>query len=75
MSRDLRKFTKDTNVRLIFGAFIALFVIGTGLIWLIYGPGAAVMGFICLLGGLVPIALIFLLLYLSDWILKRAGRD
>jgi len=75
MSRDLRKYAKDTNVRLLFGAFVALFIIGIGLIWWIYGAGAAMMGFICLLGALVPIILIILLLFLSDWILKRAGRD
>lgn len=75
MSRDLRKYVKDTNVRLLIGAFVSLFVIGIGLIWWIYGPGAAAMGFLCLLGALVPIGLIFLILFLSDWILKRAGRD
>jgi hypothetical protein len=75
MSRDLRKYVKDTNVRLLIGAFISLFVIGVGLIWWIYGPGAAVMGFLCLLGAFVPIGLIFLFLFLSDWIVKRAGRD
>jgi hypothetical protein len=66
---------KDTNVRLLIGAVVALFIIGVGLIWLIYGPGAAVMGFLCLLGALVPIGLIFLVLFASDWIMKRAGRD
>lgn len=75
MSRDLRKYMKDTNVRLIVGALIALFVIGDGLIWLIYGFGAAVMGLLCMLGALVPIGLILLLLVLSDWIVKRANRD
>jgi hypothetical protein len=57
------------------GAFISLFIIGIGLIWWIYGPGAALMGFLCLLGAFVPIGLIFLVLAISDWILKRAGRD
>ncbi|MBI5963016.1 MAG: hypothetical protein HY863_06040 [Chloroflexi bacterium] len=75
MSRDLRKYAKDTNVQLLFGAFVALFIIGIGLIWWIYGAGAALMGFLCLLGALVPIGLIFLILFISDWILKRAGRD
>lgn len=75
MSRDLRKYAKDTNVRLLIGAFFALFMIGIGLIWWIYGFGAAVMGFVCLLGAFVPIGLIFLVLSASDWILKRAGRD
>ncbi len=75
MSRDLRKYMKDTNVRLIIGALIALFVVGDGLIWLIYGFGAAVMGLLCMLGAFIPIGLILLLLNLSDWIVKRANRD
>jgi len=75
MSRDLRSYMKDTNVRLIVGALLLLFVVGDGLIWWIYGLGAAVMGLVCMLGAFVPIGLIFLLLNLSDWILKRAGRD
>jgi len=75
VTRDLRKYTQDTNVRLISGGLILLFVVGLGLIWWVYGFGAAVFGFMCMLGALVPIGLILLLLNLSDWILKRAGRD
>ena len=30
---------------------------------------------LCMLGAFVPIGLIFLLLNLSDWIVKRANRD
>ena len=75
MSRDLRSYMKDTNVRLIFGALAMLFIVGDGLIWVIYGFGAAMMGLLCMLGAFVPIGLIFLLLNLSDWIVKRANRD
>ncbi len=75
MSRDLRSYMKDTNVRLIVGALALLFIVGDGLIWLIYGFGAAVMGLLCMLGAFVPIGLILLFLNLSDWIVKRAGRD
>ena len=75
MSRDLRKYAKDTNVQLLFGAFVSLFIIGIGLIWAIYGGGAAVTAFLCLLGATVPIGLIFLSLFGLDWIVKRANRD
>ncbi len=75
MSRDVRSYMKDTNVRLVVGALALLFIVGDGLIWLIYGFGAAMMGILCMLGAFVPIGLIFLLLNLSDWIVKRAGRD
>jgi hypothetical protein len=75
MSRDLRKYAKDTNVRLVIGALVFLFIVGPVLIGLIYGLGAGVTALLCLLAGLVPIGLIFLALGLSDWILKRANRD
>jgi hypothetical protein len=75
MTRDLRKYMKDTNVRLVVGALLLLFIVGDGLIWLIYGFGAAVMGLLCMLGAFVPIGLILLLLNLTDWIVKRANRD
>lgn len=75
MSRDLRDYIKSTNTRLIIGALVLLFLIGDGLIWLIYGFYAAVMGLLCMLGAFVPIGLILFFLKLSDWILKRAGRD
>ena len=73
MSRDLREYARKTNVRLGVGAFFLLFVIGIGLIYLIYGPGAATLGFICLLGALIPVVLILLFLFITDWIVKRAG--
>ena len=75
MSRDLRDYARNTNIRLAVGAFFLLFVIGIGLIYLIYGPGAATLGFICLLGVMLPVVLILLFLFITDWIVKRAGRD
>ena len=73
MKRDLRSYARQTNVQLAVGAFVLLFIFGLGLIWLIYGLGAAITGLLCLLGALVPIALIFLALYGMDWIVKRAN--
>ncbi len=71
MKRDLRDYARQTNVRLAVGAFVVLFGVGLGLIYLIYGPGAAGVGLLCLLGGLVPIALILTFLYAIDWIVRR----
>ena len=75
MTRDLRKYAKQTNVRIGVGAFLILFIVGIGLIYFIYGPGAAVMGVLCLFAGLTPILLIVLSLAILDWIQKRANRD
>lgn len=72
MSRDLRKFSRETNLRLAFGAFVLLFVVGVGLIWAIYGQGAAGMGLVCLLAALVPIILILGVFLAIDWILRSA---
>ena len=74
MSKDLRKYTRDTNVRLALGAFILLFIVGVGLIWAIYGEGAAGMGFMCLLAALFPIILILAVFVGIEWILKSGGR-
>ena len=75
MTRDLRKYARQTNVRIGVGAVFLLLVVGTGLIYFIYGPGAAATGLLCLLAGLLPIGLIFLSLALLDWIQKRANRS
>ncbi len=72
MKRDLRAYARQTNVRLAIGAFGLLFILGLGLIWLIYGPGAAGIGLLCLLGALIPIGLIFIFLYGIDWFVGHA---
>lgn len=75
MSRDLRKYARDTNVRLGVGAVLLLFIVGLGLIWAIYGFGAAISGMLCILAGLIPIGLIFIVFFGLDWIVKRANTD
>ena len=70
--RDLREYAKQTNVRLALGAFLLLFVVGVGLIWVIYGEGAAGMALTCLLAALVPVILILFIFVAIEWILKRA---
>ena len=75
MSRDLRKYARDTSVQLGVGAFLLFFLIGIGLIYFIYGSGAAMFGFLCLLATLFPIVLILIFLAITEWITKRANRD
>ena len=72
LKRDLRGFARQTNIRLLFGAVILLFGLGLGLIYFIYGAGAAAVGLLCLLGALVPVGLILGSLYGMDWIVRRA---
>ena len=72
MSRDLRRYTRQTNPRLLAGFILILLLVGDGLIYFIYGPAAAISGFVCTLAGLAPLALIFLSLYILELIVKRA---
>jgi hypothetical protein len=74
MSRDLRKYARQTNVRLLIGFLILLFLIGIGLIYALYGRGAALMGLLCVGAGLIPLFLIAGILWGMEWFLKRANR-
>jgi hypothetical protein len=75
MSHDLRRYGSQTTFRLVVGSVVLLFTIGLGAIWLIYGAYAALMGFLCLIGALVPIGLITFFIFGLDWVVKRANRD
>lgn len=75
MRRDLRKFSRETHIRLALGAFLLLFVVGVGLIWLIYGEGAASMGILCLLAALLPVILILAVFLVIEWVIRRARSE
>jgi len=75
MTRDLRKYARQTIFRLIAGALVLIFIIGDGMIYFFYGSSAAITGLLCLLGGMVPVVLVVLILLLIDWIAKRANPD
>ena len=70
--KDLREYAKQTNIRLAFGAFVLLFVVGVALIWVFYGERAAGMGLVCLLAALFPVILILGIFLGIEWILKHA---
>lgn len=69
--RDLRQYARQTNARLLAGFFLLLFVVGIGLIYLFYGRGAALFGIVCILAGLAPLLIIWLILLAMEWIVKR----
>jgi len=75
MPRDLRKYASQTNVQLIVGGLVMLFVVGLGLIALVYGTNAALMGFLCMLGGMVPIGLVALVMFGLDVIVKKSNKN
>ena len=69
--RDLRRYSHQTQWRLLVGFILLLFIIGIGLVYGFYGPRAAVLGMICLILGLAPMLLIYLALWGIEWIVKR----
>ena len=73
--RDLRAYARQTRFRLIIGALILIFIVGNGLIYIIYGPQAATMGLICAGVGLLPVLLIIIILQVMDWVVKKAKED
>jgi len=75
MANDLHKYVTGTNKGLIIGGFVLLFVVGPGLIALLYGLKAALLGLLCLLGGLVPIGLVVLLMVGLDAVVKRIKKE
>lgn len=75
MKRDLRKYARQTRIQLVVGTLALVLIVGDGLVYLIYGPQAALTGLICIGGGLVPVFLVILILQLIDWIVKRANRE
>lgn len=75
VTRDLRRYANQTNKRLILGGIGLLYVVGGGLIYVIFGRDAAISGVICLSVGLAPLILAWLALNLVGWIAKRADPD
>ncbi len=71
MGRDLRQYSRQTNLRLVLGFILVLFVVGDGLIYLFYGRNAAIAGFLCLFAALGPVILIFIALSIINWIARR----
>jgi hypothetical protein len=70
MARDLRKYARQTNIRLSIGFAILIFLVGDGLIYYFYGQEAAVMGALCILLGLVPLLLVFLAFLAMDLVIR-----
>ena len=71
MGDDLRKYQRQTTLRLIIGGLLLLYIVGGGLIYLIYGRNAAISGILCLILGMIPLAAIMLFFMVLEWIVKH----
>lgn len=70
----MRNFRSQTDLRLLAGFLIILLVVGDGLIYWLYGRGAATLGLFCLLAGVAPIGLLWLILRAIEWLGRRTGQ-
>ena len=70
MSRDLRQYMKQTETRLIIGFLLLVFLVGDGLIFYFYGPGAGLMALVCPGGMLVPVLLVVFFLWIAEKVVK-----
>ncbi|MBN2500065.1 MAG: hypothetical protein JXB38_04800 [Anaerolineales bacterium] len=75
MSRDLRKYARQTNFRVLVLIILAIVVLGEAFIYFVYGPAATVTGLICFGGAIIPLLLIWLFLKGMDWIVKRGNEQ
>ena len=71
MSKDLREYAKSTQARMIAGFLLLVFLVGDGLIFLLYGKGAGLAGLVCLLSALFPVALVVFFLWFADRIVEK----
>jgi len=75
MGRDLRKYAGQTSMRLVLGGILLLFIVGIGLIYAFYGGQAAIMGLLCMVIGLTPLLMIWFVLWVIEWLTRRAKQE
>ena len=72
--RDLRKYARQTNIRMLVGFSIILVVVGIGLIYVFWGREAALMGLGCIFVGFTLLVTLFIILLGMEWLVSR-NRD
>jgi hypothetical protein len=66
---DYRRYRRENDRKLAVAVVLFLLVVGTGLIAIIYRPSAGITAFVCLLGGVGIIALLWVVLTLVErWV-------
>ena len=70
MSKDLREYARQTRVRLILGFLVLLFLVGDGLIFVLYGKEAGLFGLMCIGGALIPVLFIVIFLWIAERVVR-----
>jgi hypothetical protein len=72
--RDLKAYSRTTAARLVAGGVLLVVVVGGGLVYAIYGSGALLSALGCIGLGLLPVAIILLVLAGLEALRRRADR-
>ncbi len=72
---DLRRHRETTDRNMLFGFFAVLFIVGGGLIWMIYGGPAMAVGLVCMVGGAMLTGLVFLIMLGLQWVSHWLEKD
>jgi hypothetical protein len=67
----LRKYSTQTNFRMVLWFIFLIIFIGLGLVWIFYGKSAALLGLLCLAGAGIPVGLIALSIFGLDTFIKK----
>jgi hypothetical protein len=64
-------FARSTEGQLVIGFFLLLYIVGGALIWYFYGLGGAMLGWLCMTGGLFFFLLLYAIISLIGWWANR----
>lgn len=68
---DARRYARNLEFRLVVAFFVLLYGLGGTLIWYFYGRAAAVLGLLCISGGLFALLLLWAIMTLIGWWANR----
>lgn len=68
---DARRYARNLEFRLVVAFFVLLYGLGGALIWHFYGRAAAVLGLLCISGGLLALLLLWAIMTLIGWWANR----
>ncbi len=73
--RDLRRYAQSTTRRLLLGGLLLVFLVGDGLVWLIYGDAAGRAALLCSGLGIGLLVLIFAALEVVSRAARKAREE